>query len=68
MNKYNTGINIKNKNEDDLNENVNQNINSGLIVDVSALQRNLKKHSFDFKQLFKPSKESKNQIDYIKKK
>ena len=67
MNKYNTGINNKNKNEDDLNENVNQNINSGLIVDVSALQRNLKKHSFDFKQLFKPSKESKNQIDYIKK-
>ena len=67
VNKYNTGINVKNKNEDDLNENVNQNINSGLIVDVSALQRNLKKHSFDFKQLFKPSKESKNQIDYIKK-
>ena len=65
VNKYN--INVKNKNEDDLNENVNQNINSGLIVDVSALQRNLKKHSFDFKQLFKPSKESKNQIDYIKK-
>jgi len=65
MNRYN--INNKNRNDDDLNENVNQNINSGLIVDVSALKRNLKKHSFDFKQLFKPTKESKNQIDYIKK-
>ena len=66
MNRYNINNN-KNKNDDDLNENVNQNINSGLIVDVSALKRNLKKHSFDFKQLFKPTKESKNQIDYIKK-
>ena len=65
INRYN--INNKNRNDDDLNENVNQNINSGLIVDVSALKRNLKKHSFDFKQLFKPTKESKNQIDYIKK-
>ena len=60
-------INNKNKNDDDLSENSGKNINSGLITDVSALKRNIKQHSFDFKLLFKPTKESKNQIDYIQK-
>ena len=44
-------INEKNKIEDDLSENVEQNINSGIIVDVAALKRNVKQHSFDFKKL-----------------
>jgi len=60
-------INEKIKNEDDLSENLGQNINSGLIVDVSALKRNVKQHSFDFKKLFLSRKGSKNQIDYIQK-
>ena len=57
--------NNKIKNEDDLSE--GQNINSCSIIDVSALKRNFKHHSFDFKNIFKSKKDSKNQIDYIQK-
>lgn len=55
------------KNDDDLSENLSQNINSSSLVDVSAIKRNVKQHSFDFKHLFKVKKDSKNQIDYIQK-
>ena len=53
------------KNDDEISENSIQDINSFSIVDTSALRRNVKEHSFDFKHLLKPKKESKNQIDYI---
>ena len=70
-----SNYNIINKNDgskkdDDLSENINQNINPCMIVDVSALKRNVKQHSLDFKnlsKLFKSRKDSKNQIDYIQK-
>ena len=55
------------KNDEDLSENLGQNINSCVISDVSAIKRNVKQHSFDFKKLFKSIKDSKNQIDYIQK-
>ena len=68
INKYRSIKNEKQINErksdDDLSENV-QNTNSHSFVDVSALKRNIKQHSFDFKNLFQSKKESKNQIDYI---
>ena len=66
MNKYNT-INDKIKDEEDISENISHNMNSCSIVDASAIKRNVKQHSFDFKNLFKSRKESKNQIDYIQK-
>ena len=58
------------KNEDDLSENISHNIDSNMIVDVTALKRNVKQHSLDFKKLsklFKSRKDTKNQIDYIQK-
>ena len=70
INKYRSIKNEKQINErksdDDLSENV-QYTNSHSFVDVSALKRNIKQHSFDFKNLFQYKKESKNQIDYIQK-
>ena len=54
------------KNEDDLSDiSNNQDMNSFSIVDTSALKRNIKQHSFDFKHLLKSKNKSKNQIDYI---
>ena len=71
INNYNIiNKNEGSKNEDDLSENISHNINSNMIVDVTALKRNVKQHSLDFKKLsklFKSRKDTKNQIDYIQK-
>ena len=48
--------------DDGLHENTENNIDSGLIVDVSAIKRNIKQHSFNVKYLFKSNKNFMNEI------
>ena len=59
---------IKIKLEDELSENINFNKNKNVnsIIDISALKRNIRKHSINLSNQFDTKNETKNQIDYIK--
>ena len=56
---------IKIKLEDELSENINFNKNKNVnsIIDISALKRNIRKHSINLSNQFDTKNETKNQID-----
>ena len=59
--------NINKIKEDEINENINFNksINANSMIDISALKRNIKKHSINLSQPNITKIESRNQFDYI---